>query len=102
MNKEINVGIFKLPGRTVHYFRNCSIFKFALFIGICGGIVNVLVDIDHAPMFWGGTASRALHPALLISAGIVALCYSACLAGCVARLVLEKKKKEKEREKNER
>ena len=102
MNKEINVGIFKLPGRTVHYFRNCSIFKFALFIGICGGIVNVLVDIDHAPMFWGGTPTRALHPAFLVGGSIILISYVACLTGCVARLVLEKKKKEKEREKNER
>ena len=61
---------------------------FALFAGVCGGILGVLVDLDHLTMVWGGEASRALHTPLAAFAGIVALCCLARLAGLLARVVL--------------
>lgn len=82
--------------RAIHYFANCSSFKFALLVGVLGGIVNVFVDIDHAPVLWGGDASRAFHPAFLIGGGIIFICYLACLGGSIIELVLEKRRKEKD------
>jgi hypothetical protein len=70
-----------------------SIFVFALFVGICGGIVGVLVDIDHLPMVWGGEGSRALHTPLAIFAGIVALYCLARLGGLLYKVVSLKNKR---------
>lgn len=40
--------------RRLYGRRDNPEFRSALFAGILGGIVNVLVDIDHIPGFWGG------------------------------------------------
>lgn len=77
-----------MANRAAEFVRNSSRFKFALFIGLLGGAVNVLVDIDHSPVLWGGTATRAFHTPVLISAGIVAFYCVACVARLFFRMVL--------------
>jgi len=67
-------------------------FKFALFVGFLGGIVNVLVDIDHSPVLWGGAATRAFHTPILIGAGIIAVGCLACIARLFFRMVLKNEK----------
>ena len=58
---------------------NRSQFRTALFIGIFGGVLGVLADLDHIPGLWGGQASRAFHTPLLFGAGLVSFY-------CLARL----------------
>jgi len=50
--------------------------KYAFFVGICGGICAVLVDLDHLPRYLSlTTASRPAHLFLGVLAGII-FCYS--------------------------
>lgn len=83
-----------MANRTVERILHSSRGKFALWLGLFGGAVNVLVDIDHSPVLWGGKASRAFHPAILIGAGVIALCCLACIGGLLVRMVLKNKQKE--------
>lgn len=72
-----------------------SSFVFALFIGILGGTVNILVDFDHLPMVWGGEESRAFHTPLAIVAGVVVLYCFARLGGLLVGMVLRRKKEKR-------
>ena len=54
-------------------------------VGFVGGIVGVVVDLDHLPIFG---ASRAWHYPLLYASVFVGLCCLAYLAGLWIRSVL--------------
>lgn len=69
--------------RLSHWFDGRKI-KLAFFIGFCGGLAGVLVDLDH---FWGG---RYAHSPLLFLAGVIIIYCSARLAGLFLRLVLKR------------
>lgn len=67
----------------------------ALRFGFWGGVIGVLVDLDHIPwainpQVW--TEGRILHPALLVIAGVVAIGCVAYLTGLYIKLVLRKKR----------
>lgn len=71
---------------------NRSKFKLALFAGILGGIVSVLVDADHLPEIWGFQSARALHTPVLAVAGFITVFSLARLGRLRAKLVLNKKR----------
>jgi hypothetical protein len=49
--------------------------RFALFLGLCGGLAAVLLDIDHIALVWGYPVGRALHtPALILAGGVAVYC----------------------------
>ena len=57
----------------------------ALFAGLCGGIISVLVDADH--LFWG---TRAWHVPLLVISSLVLCGCGAYLGRLLVRMVLNK------------
>lgn len=67
--------------------------KYALFIGICGGVCGIAVDIDHVPKYLGlTTAVRPAHLYLGIFAYLVACYCLAHLGRLFVGIVLKKKK----------
>lgn len=72
-----------------------SPFVFALFVGVCGGIAGVLVDIDHLPMLWGSDGSRSFHTPLAIGAGGIAFYYLARFGGLLVQTISLKKRRDK-------
>ena len=63
--------------------------RFALFAGICGGVVGVLLDFDHViAYYWlqipAGESLRIFH----IWAFVIALCVLVFSAACIRRLGL--------------
>jgi len=59
----------------------------ALFVGLCGGIISVLVDADH--LFWG---IRAWHLPLLIISSLILCGCGAYLGRLLFIMVLSKQK----------
>jgi len=66
-------------------------FRTTFLVGILGGVLGVLVDIDHVPALFGGQASKALHTPLLVGAGIIAFYCFARLRRLLVGKVLSKK-----------
>jgi len=58
----------------------------SLYIGLCGGICGVLVDLDHFPLF--GDPGRAGHIPAGVIAGIVFGGTFALLGGLLVRTLL--------------
>lgn len=77
--------------RRVDDSRNHSTFRSALLVGILGGVLAVLVDIDHLPILWGGRASRTFHIPLFIAASLVAVYCFARLGGLLVEQVLSRR-----------
>lgn len=46
---------------------------FALFFGICGGIIAVWIDFDHVALVFGHPHGRIWHTPALVLAGIIAV-----------------------------
>lgn len=63
----------------------------ALFVGICCGLVGVLIDLDHVIAYKYGrecTNARLLHKPLGLAAGIIIISCIACIGRLYLRLVL--------------
>jgi len=74
----------------VYGLRHTSEYQFTFFVGILGGILGVLVDLDHIPsLFREGIYHRLWHTPVLIVALFVGGYCLAHLAGLLARLVLK-------------
>lgn len=73
---------------------------FAFLVGIFGGVVGVLVDLDHLPMVWGGTGSRAFHTPLALVAGVVVFYCFARIGGLLVQDISLRKWREKNGECN--
>lgn len=80
-----------IKNRRVDDSRNHSTFRSALLVGILGGILAVLVDIDHLPILWGGQASRTFHIPLSIAAGFIAIYCFARIGGLLVGQVLSRR-----------
>ncbi len=78
--------------RHIIRLRNFKEYRFALLVGILGGISAVLVDLDHIPSaFWAGIYPRLWHIPLLIISCYLAVYYYAHIRRLHAELVLRKK-----------
>ena len=87
-----------LKGRTeddmgIFFLRHRVQFRTALYLGLLGGIVGVLLDVDHIFTYydeetWG---SRWFHwPAFYISCGVVVY-YGACAGRLLYKKILRKR-----------
>ena len=63
---------------------------FALCLGLCSGLIAVLIDVDHITLYFGHPSGRVAHTPLFILAGIVALYCCARIGGLLIRLVLRR------------
>lgn len=68
---------------------NRSQWRTALLVGFLGGVLGVLVDLDHLPALWGKEGARSFHTPLLIAASLIALYCFARLGGLLVGEVLK-------------
>ena len=66
---------------------NSLISRRTLFVGLCGGIISVLVDADH--LFWG---TRAWHLPLLVISSLILCGCGTYLGRLLVGMVLKNRK----------
>jgi uncharacterized membrane protein YvlD (DUF360 family) len=79
--------------RRVSNWAGYKVFGVPLYIGIFGGIISVLIDLDHPITYWlKGTNLRAAHIPLAIISCIILCSVSTCIGGLFLGMVLRRKR----------
>ena len=79
--------------RRILNYKSRVIFNSPLWVGVCGGFVGVLIDLDHPISYWlTGKVQRWFHIPFAIISGVVLCIAGACIGRQVLKLVLKNKK----------